>query len=276
MQVWMFQKKVILLLHILFLWSTFIVAQQPRSIPIHIQAGMGAYSNKQMGALASATNLARVANEPNLTAGIMVERRFNLQELSNIYAAVATPIHKQGSIVGNIQYLGNNILNETNIGIGYSRFLTNKFALGVGFNYYNVKASGYGNSGIVNATISGYLQMNTQLALGFQAENIMPNKFGATKSEKLAQVTTIGLGYQPANDVYASVDITKEEGYPLYATVKLRYKPIDKLALQAGVSTHNNNINIAASFTLKNIEVLVGLGYQARLGASPVFAVSYY
>jgi hypothetical protein len=278
MQVWTPKKRrLLIVLLVFFNYNTTIVkAQQPRNIPIHIQAGMGAYSSQQIGALSTATNFARAANETNLSAGIMVERRFNLQELSNMYAAFTTPVHKQGNIVSTLQYVGNTILNETNLSVGYSRFLNNKFALGVGFNYYNVKVSGYGNDGVVNATISGYLQMNPQLAIGVQAENIMPNKFGATKAEKLAQIITLGIGYQPSKTVYLSAEAVKEESYPLYTVVKLRYMPVDKLALQAGVSTQNNNINFAASFITKHIEVLVGIGYQNRLGASPVFAANYY
>jgi hypothetical protein len=276
MRVAVYFKHTLRILTIIFFATAGAHAQQPRNIPIHIQSGMGAYSNKQTGALSIATNLARAANETDVAVGIMAERRFNLQELSNIYAAFTMPVHKQGNITSTLQYAGNNIINETNVTLGYSRFLNSKFAIGVGFNYYNIKASGYGNSGMVNTLISGYLQMNSQLAIGVQAENLMPNKFGVTKSEKLAQVVTLGIGYQPSAMVYTSVELTKEESYPLYATVKLRYMPIDKLALQAGVSTHNNNINIGASFITKKIEVLVGVGYQTRLGASPVFAASYY
>lgn len=251
-------------------------AQQARHIPISTAAGLGAYSQKPLTAFGAASNLASTAYYTQAGGGILAEKRFNITELTNSYANIFIPIKKMGTLGAAANFIGDATFNETNLQLHYARKLGSQAAIGVGFNYYNIIATGYLKASTLNATISAVVHLSPLVTVGVQAAQIVPSTFGINKTEKLANIMQIGIGYTPSTNFYCSGELVKEEDYPLYAVIKFRYKPIDKLALQAGISTHNNNYNFGVSFVTNKLDVLVGLGYQARLGSSPTLAVGYF
>jgi hypothetical protein len=265
----------ILLLSILQFFVHIVAAQTIRQIPLHIHSGMGAYGQKAISSFASAENIAAITQYDKFQAGFIFENRFGLKDITNYYANAAGKIGNLGYAGASFNYLGNSTLNEFNAQLQYARKLGEKAALGVGFNYYNINAATYGKAQSIQASIGLLLHLNSQVSCGIQAHNLGAQKFGINKTEKLGNIVQLGIGYTPANNFYCSASLIKEENFPLYATIKFQYAPIDKLKIEAGINTNNNNYSLGVGFFTKNIYTILGIGYAARLGGSPFAAAAY-
>src|SRR5205814_3599184 len=127
-------------------------SQAVRSLISSAYIGLGAYSNNHIDVFSFHANQAALAQLNNVAVGIYGEKRFLLNELGLYDAAVAVPT-SSGNFGIDARYYGFADYNESQVGLAYARSLGSKVDVGIQFNYYSVRVTGYGNASSVNFEI---------------------------------------------------------------------------------------------------------------------------
>ncbi|MES1214595.1 MAG: hypothetical protein ABUT20_03675 [Bacteroidota bacterium] len=214
------------------------------------------------------SNQASLAQVKNIAGGIYSERRFMLAELSLYNAAVVLPTNS-GNFGLKAGYYGFNEYNETQAGLAYGRSLGNKIDIGVQFNYYGIKAAGYGNAAAISFEAGAIMHLTDKLNAGVHVYNPVGGKFGKNADERLPFVYTAGLGYDASDKFFISAEAEKEEDYPVSINAGLQYKFIPQLLARIGISTATSNMWLGFGVVVKSLRIDVTAGYHPQLGITP-------
>jgi hypothetical protein len=230
--------------------------------------GLGAYSTSHADAFSFISNQASLAQVKKITGGIYSERRFMLNELSVYNAVAALPTHS-GNFGLKAGYYGFSDYNETQFGLAYGRRLGTKIDIGVQFNYYEIKAAGYGNSAAVSFEAGIIMHLSDKLNAGVHVYNPVGGKFGKNADEKLPFVYTTGLGYEASGQFFISAEVEKEEDQPVNVNAGIQYKFLPQLLARAGISTATSNMWLGIGVVIKSFRIDVTAGYHPQLGITP-------
>ena len=259
-------KRTLLALAILF--TGILNAQMVRQ-PLSIRyAGLGAYSKNFVDIFSGTSNVAALAQLKSGGFGVYGERRFLLEEL-NQYSAVAAMPTKGGTFVIQGDYFGFSDFNESQLGLGYARKITNAIDIGAKFNYHAVQIAGNGNASTINFEVGSIFHLTNKLHTGIHVYNPLSSKFGKESNEKLASVYRLGLGYEVSERVLVSIEIVKQEDLPVSVNAGLHYNVQENIFIRAGISTSNNNSFIGAGIRLGLLRVDVNTAYHPQLGFTP-------
>ena len=230
--------------------------------------GLGAYSTAHTDAFSFISNQASLVQIKKITGGIYGERRFMLTELSLYNAVVALPTHS-GIFGLKTGYYGFSDYNETQAGLAYGRSLSNKIDIGVQFNYYGIKAAGYGSAAAISFEAGVIMHLTDKLNAGVHVFNPVGGKFGKNADEKLPFVYTAGLGYDASGKFFISVEVEKEEDQPVNVNAGIQYKFLPQLLARAGISTATSNMWMGIGVCIKSLRIDVTAGYHPQLGITP-------
>ena len=230
--------------------------------------GICAYSGEQADVLSFATNPAALPQTKNAGVAVYGERRFLLPELSR-YAINAGFTTTSGAFGWSMLHTGGGGYAETSAGIAYGRKLGARISAGVQFNYYSIRASGYGQSAAISFAAGTLLTLTDKLRGGVCAINPAGGKFGKDHSEKLPSVYSLGLGYDASQKCFIGMEIVKEEDLPVNVNAGVHYAFHQRCFVRAGVAAVTGSFWAGAGLLVNAYRLDVICNYHPQLGISP-------
>ncbi|MFN2458781.1 MAG: hypothetical protein ABR502_11320 [Chitinophagaceae bacterium] len=227
-----------------------------------------AYSAHQADVFSFTGNQAALANINSLTGGVYGERRFLLQELSLYHLAFAMPT-STGNFGLKAGYFGGSDYNESQLGLAYGRRLGSKIDIGVQFNYYNFRISGYGNTSSINFEAGTIIHLTEQLHAGIHTYNPTGSKLGKNDEEQLPSVHTAGIGYEPSESFLVSVEVQKTENENIAINAGVQYILQEKLLARGGFTSGNSSYYLGFGVFLKEFRLDATVSIHPQLGLTP-------
>lgn len=230
--------------------------------------GLGAYSRNFIDAFSFTSNQAALAGIKSGAAGVYGENRFLISE-TNMYTAVVAMPTQQGNFGIQADYFGFSDYNESQVGLAYARSLGSKFDLGIKFNYYGFRATGYGSASTVNFEIGAIAHLSEKLHAGIHIYNPTGAKLSKADDEKLGSSYKFGLGYEVSDKFFVSTEIVKDEDMPVNVNAGVQYNFEKRFFVRAGIATETTNSYAGAGISWKNLRLDVSASYHPQLGFTP-------
>jgi hypothetical protein len=260
--------KRILLFAVLLVCTITATAQVTRMPVAVFYPSIGAYSSQSNDAFSFRSNTAALAGVEHFSAGIFSERRFLLEELSGYSFAVTLPT-STGNFGLKGDYFGGRLFNEATLGFAYGRKLGEKAAVGLGFNYVSLNASGYGSASALTFDAGAIFQLTEHLQTGFHAYNPVEMKISKTREEKLPALYSIGLGYDVSPQFYIGTEIVKTEGQPLSVNTGFHYAFVENLVARGGISSATSVYYVSFGVQVKSFRIDATASFHPYLGTTP-------
>ncbi|RYZ30701.1 MAG: hypothetical protein EOO10_01855 [Chitinophagaceae bacterium] len=260
--------KRVFLFTVLFFCTLGLTAQVTRTPVSVLYPSIGAYSSQFKDAFSFRSNTAALAGLKDFSAGVFSERRFLVEELSTYSFALAMPT-SSGNFGVKGDYSGGQLYKEATLGFAYGRKLGEKAALGLGFNYVSLNASGYGSASALTFDAGAIFQLTDQLQIGIHAYNPVSMKMGKTGDEKLPPLFSVGLGYDVSPQFYLGTEIVKTEDQPLSVNAGFHYVFAEKLVAQGGISSATSVYYIGFGVQVKSFRVDATASFHPYLGTTP-------
>lgn len=258
----------------MFFKSLFLCQGQTIHYPLsNRHAGGSAYSKNFIDVFTSVAQPAAPVSLSGFTCGILVEKRFLLEEL-NIYSFAAGFKRKSDGFGFTMNYSGNTDYNESQLGISYSKDLGN-IDIGIQFNYFLLRIAGYGNDGALTFEVATIWHISEKVHTGLHVQNPAGGRFRKIPDEKLATVVSWGIGYEPSSKVLIHGEIIKEENKPTDFIAGFQYSFIKKFFGRAGIITSTGTLYWGIGLGWKNIRMDVIASYHPQLGVSTNLLFSF-
>ncbi len=244
------------------------VAQMLRSsLPVNYTT-VGTYSQHFTDVFSFTKNQASLARVKNIATGIYSEKRYLLQELKELSAAMSFPC-LQGGVGIAADYTGVSNYNQSHAGLAYGKSLGAKIDLGVQFNYNHISLAGYGGATAMNFEIGTIFHITDKIQSGCHIYNPVGGKFGKNSGEKLSSVFSLGLGYEASEKLYIGSEIIKEENQPVDFNVALHYAFEKQFFIRGGISSAVGNYYAGAGIFWKNIRLDMAADWHPKAGLTP-------
>ena len=266
-------RKILIFFFLFFCASSFTKAQTVRMPVTAIYTQLNTYSVHHADAFSFGLNQAALAQIKNFSAGVYGEKRFLLQDLGLYKAAVALPT-SSGNFGFNANYFGSSLYNESQIGLAYARKL-GKADVGVQFNYYQFKTSGYGNAAAINFEAGAIFHINEKLRTGVHLYNPMGAKIGKNENEKLPTIFSAGFGYDASDKFFIGTEIEKVEDQSINVNAGMQYAFAEKLFARAGISSATSSFYFGVGFMLNGFRIDATASLHQYLGITPGLMLVY-
>lgn len=204
--------------------------------------------------------------EPGIA--IVTMRPFLLPEL-NRYSISGIYPTAPGAFAIQIQSTGGSNYGEIMTGFAYGRKLNAGIDAGIRFNYYNIRAAGYGRSGAIGFAAGTIIQLTSALRGGISASNPVGGRFGKNKEEKLPSVYSFGLGYDASELCFIGFEIIKYEDIPVNVNAGIQYTLHKRCYVRTGISTATGSFWGGAGLILKQYRLDIACSYHPQLGFTP-------
>ena len=234
----------------------------------------GAYSHNHDDVFSYNANQAALAKTTALTAGVFSERKFMLNELNLFSAAFALPT-QSGNFGLQLHHFGNSNYSEMQAGIAYGRKLSDYVDVGVQFNYYTMRISGYGNAAAINFEAGAIFHFTDQLHGGVHVYNPTSSRIGKNEEERIPAIYSAGLGYDASDNFFVSTSIEKTENEELNVIVSMQYKFADRFLARGGVATATSVFFFGAGVSLQSFRLDATASVHPQLGVTPGLMLVY-
>ncbi len=232
-----------------------------------------AYSSAYTNAFSFTGNQAALVNSKTFSAGVFGERRFMLKDLSSYQFVLALPI-SSGHFGLQANHFGSSLYNESKLGIAYARNL-GKIDVGVQFNYFSFKTSGYENTSAINFEGGAILHVNDQFQTGIHIYNPTRVSIGKIGEEKLPVIYSFGMGYEVSDKFFIGTEIEKVESQPINVNAGLQYSFDEKLFAKTGIASATSSFYIGLGFLWNGIRIDVTASVHPSLGMTPGLLLLY-
>lgn len=260
--------KRLFLFTVIFIYSHPANAQMARTPVPATYLSLTTYSSQFKDAFSFNANSASLAGVKEMAAGVFSERRFLLQELSAYSFAVTLPT-SSGNFGIKGDYYGGQLYNETNVGLAYGRKLGENLDIGVGFDYFSMRSSGYGAASAITFDAGAILHVTEALQTGIRVYNPIGMKVGKTGEEKLPALYSVGLGYDVSPQFFIGAEAVKTEDQPLSINAGIHYAIADKLIARGGISSATSVYYIGFGVKIKSLRLDATASFHPYLGITP-------
>lgn len=239
-------------------------------------AGMGNATVTLYDFWALSHNQAGLARLPHMAAGIYLENRFLLQELSFGAAGFALPVNT-GVFGLSFTHFGYALYNESKLGLAYARDFGERLSVGLQLNYLNTSiAEEYGSKGNVAVELGFIYQVMPQLSIATHIFNPTRAKIHDYADERIPTILRAGLAYQFSDKVILAVETEKSVDRDPVFKVGMEYHITDPLYLRAGLGTNPASNAFGFGLALGSIHIDVATTYHHVLGYSPQLSFIYH
>lgn len=218
-------------------------------------------------------NQAGITSVKNWSADVSVERRFNLQELTQLSFSVVKNL-KIGSVGIMASNFGFDQYNEQKIGLVYARKLSPSLSLGGQFDVLRYNIENIGSKNLLSFELGMLLKINRQLSLGTHV--FSPVNVEVTPDNEINTRFRAGIKYSPSNKVFLLADLDKVLDRSLEFKFGFGYQPIQNLEVRAGINPTISQYTFGFRLTLKDkFKVSSAFGLNNILGNSPALSIQY-
>lgn len=222
-------------------------------------------------------NPAGLAYIAPVEAGVFYQNKFVLNEMATKggQAALAT---KPVNVGVALSHYGYSKYSEMLLGASFARSFSDKWALGMQFNYYSVMLSPEeGSRGTLLVQIGLMAKPVENLTIGFQAFNPVQSKISNLSLDKHApSIYSLGGSYRFGEQFRWSVQLDKEVRSDLLGSTMLTYEVLDQLTVRAGGYVAPFVPLLGAGTRWQNFELNVNTEIHPTLGVSWAAALSYH
>jgi hypothetical protein len=222
-------------------------------------------------------NQAGLTGIKELQAGMALENRFLVKELSVKSLALATPIESTGGTFGfSVSHFGFSLYSETKAGIAYAQRLSEKVSAGIQMNYFNTYiGEGNGNRGNVTAEAGVQAEITEGLTLGAHISNPFRAKLANYNNERISTIMRLGLNYIVSDKVIITAEVFKDSNFNPRIRSGIEYHVIEQFYLRAGIGTNPSLNAFGFGLNLKNLKIDFATSMHSALGYTPSFSMNY-
>jgi hypothetical protein len=249
----------------------------PQTLHSPVAAGymqFGAYNKKFADALSFCSNQAALAEIKEACAGVYSTEGFLLKELTRSTLAVAVPLKNAGFGM-QFTHFGFSSYSESQMGLAFAKSLGGFADIGVQFNYYLLRMTGYGNATAINAEIGALFHLSDRIVFGVHAYNPIGTAIGRSALEKLSRIYKAGAGFEVSDQVLIGAEMIKEEKRPLNVNAGIHYIFSGQFFALLGIATASISPFAAAGLCWQGIRVDITVSYHPLLGLSPGLLLNY-
>ncbi|MBL0026062.1 MAG: hypothetical protein WBP08_07885 [Saprospiraceae bacterium] len=218
-------------------------------------------------------NQAGLSDIKNYALDISAERRFNLEELTNISIVGAKTLNfgTVGILLSNFGFAE---YNEQKFALAYSRRLSPGVSLGGQFDLLRYNIEKIGSKNLISFEMGMQIKLNKEFSLATHI--FSPGKIEVNETTDIGTRFRIGIMYKPSGKVFllAEVDklIYREAEYKL----GLSYQLINEMQINLGINpvAEFYSFGIRLSFR-ENYKMSTAVALQDRLGNSPAISFQY-
>lgn len=211
---------------------------------------------------------------PGLAAGAYYESRFAMSELSYKGVVVAMPFRKSAFGL-NYNSFGYSLFSNSRAGLFYAQKLSEKFSVGVQFNYYSLRlGENYGTRGTVGMEGGFLYRYNTKLSLAAHIQN--PTRAGFTdyNNERSPSILRFSAGYRFSDKVMMLAEVKKPDNAGYKVSGGVEYIPVEQIAIRAGFNS-NQSFTFGFGWRIKTLSIDAAAGFHAVLGFTPQVSLNY-
>lgn len=204
------------------------------------------------------------------------ENRFLISNLNLQGATAVLPTPKLGVFGLSYERFGNNLFNQSRVGLAYGKRLWKFLSVGLQLNYLNTHiAENYGNRHSFIAEIGILSQVTPKLRIGFHAFNLTRTKLADAYDERVPMNFRLGMQYDFSKKVRMAVEGEKDLELPPVFKAGVEYFPADIFAIRVGVGTAPFHADFGFGLRLKHLHFDIAGSIHPVLGFSPKASLAY-
>ncbi|MBC7412224.1 MAG: hypothetical protein H7331_07205 [Bacteroidia bacterium] len=223
-------------------------------------------------------NIAGIAPLKSVSAGLYVENRYLVKELTNYGIMAAIPT-KKGNFGLNIGSQGGKGLNTTRIGVGYARAFSKWFNVGMSLNYINTKFSDayYGSANKFTVAVGMQAKVVDNLYIGAHLYNPTLTLISKNEVYKEYVPTTINIGmrYDFSKVLSALVQVDKNTISKPKINLGVEYRIVEQFYLRGGFSSNDIRSSFGFGYKSKQLTIDFAAGYHYKIGFVPQFSLAF-
>jgi hypothetical protein len=219
-------------------------------------------------------NQAGLAGLPGVAAGVFVESRFGIDELT-LASGTFTVQYGEGNFAINFYRFGKGTFHEDKVGVAYARKLSEKWKAGIQLDYFSVlfpeneRAAGF-------ATFEGGLLFlpSENLHLGIHIFN--PVAGGITwpgGKEKMPIVMRMGCHYKLDESLLLALEAEKDNLQPPLFKTGIEFMPLEDFFLRLGFSGNPAKYTAGLGYKTGVFSADIGFSYHGNLGMTPSVSI---
>lgn len=214
-------------------FCSFLSAQIPNIIPTSVSIANTSVADIYSRAAFSNPAMLAYVEFVDFSAGF--ENRYFLKELStkSVQAGFSTQYINVGAA---FSYFGYSLYHEMLAGIDFARNFSDKFALGIGFDYYAAYFSAANEyHGALLGRVGIAIRLSNNFTLGFSAFNLFQNNIRTDfVTKRLPAVFSIGTSYAFSSDFVWRTQIDKEISSNYRFATGFEYRILDLITVKLG------------------------------------------
>jgi len=271
-------RPILLLLALLSLLPSFAqTGMQSLPTPGARLVGLGyAYTGVRGDMWSIFSNPAGITGLEKPSAGIYLEQRFLLRELTYGSIGAVYPFADRQSVGVDIRTFGFDAFRQNQIGLAYGITLWERFSIGLKAKYASITLPDLGQAGVFLVDLGMHVQFSEQIGVGFLGQNLNRASFTTQLGtlERTPSVLQVGLTYHPAETVTILADVVKEEAFAPSFRGGVAYQMIPELEARVGMGTEPLMLTAGLGVNWHNLLIDVAYSYTA-LFSSPHLSLGY-
>jgi hypothetical protein len=229
-------------------------------------------TNKDINA--SFTNQAGLGFITKTQLGIGFQQKFVLNDIRQITTAFVLPT-KTGTFSANAVYFGFTDFNETKIGLGFGKKLSEKTSIGIQMNYLQQHVSNEINQAAYTFELGMLTQISKKVSLGIHTFNPYPLKRNLFQTQ-LPSNASIGLGWKTSKAVMVNVELASSlTSIQPNFKAGLEYNLIKKFYLRGGFQTQPSLYCFGFGYYFNTFKIDFSNSIHAVLGHTTQFNLTY-
>jgi hypothetical protein len=218
-------------------------------------------------------NQAGLTDITDIGADMSFERRFNLEEFTNISFAGAKSF-KWGTFGLLVSNFGFSEYSEQKFGLAYARKLHENLSLGGQFDILRYNIEKVGSKNLFTFEIGMQLKLNNEFSIGTHV--FSPGTADVTDATELGTRFRLGLMYKPSNKVFLLAEVDKLIYRNPDFKIGLGYNVIQEAQINLGINPTLGFYSFGLHFNLKNkFCISSAIALNNNLGNSPSLSLQY-
>lgn len=237
-------------------------------------SGMGGISVTGTDVWSAVNNQAGMAFFSKGAAGIHIDSRYLIKELSEQSAAVTMPF-RYGSLGAVVQYSGDADYNRMKTGVSYARTFGNRFAAGLQLDYLRTALGNeLGSSNNVTFEAGIMLKLSDKALFATHVFNPVFAKM-SDGTDRIPAIFTSGIAYSFSDAFNASAEFVLNSELPADFAIGAEYSINQQLFVRAGARMNPFIYTFGFGYKANRFSIDLGSSVHEQLGITPQASLQY-